>query len=57
VSVVTFRDGDVEKEFNFDFEDEDELEDTLGDLLCMIFDVPAVRYRIEVYEPTNNLTN
>lgn len=58
VTAIIVDDG-LEEVIHLDPENDPEFEDTLGNLLCEIFEAPAVKYHIEVmdYETKDTFTN
>ena len=57
--AVIIVDNGLEEIIPVDPEKDPEFEDTLGEVLCEVFDAPAVKYSIEVmdYETKNTFTN
>ena len=49
VRVLIKRDG-LEEIYNLDPETDPDFEDTLGEVLCAVFQCPAVKFHIEVLD-------
>ena len=51
---VVITDNGLEEVINLDPENDPNFADTLGDVLCEVFDVPAVEYSIRCYTSSGN---
>ena len=50
---VSITDNGLEETFNLDPKTDPNFDDTLGELLCEVFDSPAVKFHIEVLDYTD----